>query len=80
MAILWRLPYSQTRTCLEPAVAVKDMNEKQRTATRKYWADQARRERKSAETKARWDDPEERSKFMAAMSNPERRNRIAAAT
>src|ERR1051326_2992537 len=55
------------------------MNEKQRTATRKYWADQARRERKSAETKARWDDPEERSKFMVAMSNPERRNRIAAA-
>ena len=80
MAILWRLPYSQTRTCLEPAVAVKEMNEKQRTATRKYWADQARRERKSAETKARWDDPEERSKFMVAMSDPERRNRIAAAT
>ena len=54
------------------------MNEKQRIATRRYWADQARRERKSAETKARWDDPEERSKFMAATSNPERRNRITA--
>jgi len=60
-------------------VAVKEMNEKQRTATRKYWADQARRERKSAETKARWDDLEERSKFMAGIGNPDRRNGIAAA-
>jgi len=79
ITILWRLPYGQTRKYLKPTVAAKEMNEKQRTATRKYWANQARRERKSAETKARWDDPEERSKFMAAMSNPERRNRIAAA-
>jgi hypothetical protein len=54
------------------------VNEKQRTATREYWADPATRERKRAETKARWADPEERSKFMAGMRNPERRARIAA--
>jgi hypothetical protein len=55
------------------------VNEKQRTATHEYWADPAARERKSAETKARWANPEERNKFMAAMSNPERRDQIAAA-
>ena len=55
------------------------MNEKQRIATRRYWADQARLERKSGETKARWDDPEERSKLMAGIGNPDSRNGIAAA-
>jgi hypothetical protein len=42
-------------------------------------ADQARRERKSAETKARGDDPEERSKLMAGIANPDNRNGIATA-
>ena len=48
------------------AVNKNKMNEKQRTATREYWADQARRERKRAETKARWANPEERRKLMVA--------------
>ena len=46
------------------------MNEKQRIATRRYWADQARLERKSAETKARCDDPEERSKLRQGSGTP----------
>jgi len=70
LAILWRLPTIRQERAWNPRWRCRRMNEKQRIATRRYWADQARLERKSAETKARWDDPEERSKLRQGSGTP----------
>ena len=70
LAILWRLPTIRQERAWNPRWRCRRMNEKQRIATRRYGADQARLERKSAETKARWDDPEERSKLRQGSGTP----------